>query len=78
MSLNLRDEKKSLLALKRKKEEMKGELVRLVGKGKRLDGLLSSWRKEMIRLKNELKNKYKLKLEHLQLFNYSLIELLNY
>jgi len=65
MKLKLKDEKRNLIALNRKKDEVRRRLLLLLGKGRKLDSLLSKLRKDMIRHKNKLKKKYKEKLEHL-------------
>ena len=66
MRLKLKDEKKHLLALYRRKDEKKKWLTEQLGKGRRLDTILSRLRKEMLRLKPKLKKKYRDKLEHLE------------
>ena len=63
--LKLKDEKRNLIALNRRKEEERHRLLLQLGKGKKLDNLLSRLRKDMIKHKTKLKMKYKAKLDHL-------------
>ena len=46
---------------------MRQDLISSIGKGRKLDGILSKLRKEMTKLKSQLKHKYKTKLNHLEL-----------
>ena len=52
--------------LNRQKDEWKRWLNTQLGKGRKLDSLLSKLRKEMIKIKTKLKKKYKGKLNHLE------------
>ena len=66
MKLKLKDETKNLIALKRKKEEKRMWLIELIGRGGRLDRIMTRLHRDMIKLKTKLKKKYKAKLEHLE------------
>ena len=70
MKLKFRDEKRDLMALKRKREEMKQELTKSLGRGKKLDRLFSKLRIEMITLISQLRSKYRAKEEHLEGINW--------
>ena len=74
MRLKLKDEMKNLIALNRKKDEKRRWLIEHLGKGKRLDVLLSRIRKEMIKIKTKLKKKYQAKLTHLETLRQKEIE----
>ena len=65
MNLKLKDERRNLTALKRKKEDMRHEILKCLGRGNKLDNTMSRLRKEMIKLKSKLKRKYQAKIEHL-------------
>ena len=66
MHLKFKDEKRHLRELKRKKEACRQELIKRLGKGRRLDNVLAKLRKDVNKLKVKLKRKYKAKLTHLQ------------
>ena len=65
MKLKLKVVKKNMIELKRKKELKMEWLIDQIGRGNRLDSILSRLRKDMIKLKNKLKKKFTAKLEHL-------------
>ena len=75
MRLKLKDEMKNLIALKRKKDEMRLWLCQQIGKGGRLDRMLLKLRRDMIKIKAKMKKKYKAKLEHLEAERIKEIEL---
>ena len=66
MKLKLKDEIKNLIELKRGKEEKRMWLIEQIGKGGRLDRIMTRLHRDMIKLKTKLKKKYKAKLEHLE------------
>ena len=55
MTLKFKDEKRNLTALKRKKDKMRHEITEVLGKGTKLDNIMSRLRKEVTRLKTKMK-----------------------
>ena len=53
MALKLKDEKKHLVRVKRKKEEMKRKIIDCVGRNRKYDTILNKLRKECIKRKNK-------------------------
>ena len=66
MTLKLKDEKKYLASIIRKKEEMKRKIMGYVGRNRKYNTLLNRLRKECIKRKTELKIKYEKKTTHLE------------
>ena len=66
MNLKLKDEKKYLVGLQRKREEKKRWLISVIGKTRKFDTIMKRIRKETIAKKVQLKKKYKNKLNHLE------------
>ena len=66
MSLKIKDEKKHLVEVKRKKEERKRWLIDQLGKNRKFDTIIRKLRKETLARKAKLKRKYFNKIAHLE------------
>ena len=66
MNLKLKDEKKNVIMLKRKKENKRREVLEEIGRNRKSDNIFRKLRKEVIARKSNLKKKYNEKLNHLE------------